>query len=371
MEVTAVKDWGVVDWSGKKPLLIAGPCSAETPEQVLQSCVGAAQQGAHILRAGIWKPRTRPGTFQGVGKDGLAWLMEASIQTGLPAAVEVASPRHVEQALAAGIQILWIGARSTANPFTVQEIADALRDTDVPVFVKNPVNPDLDLWIGAMERILDAGISRLAAVHRGFSTYKSAPYRNAPMWQIPIELRRRYPDINMICDPSHICGKRELLAEVAQMALNLDFDGLMIETHPHPDEAWSDAAQQVTPAQLGTLLAPLVARQQESSDPEFLANLEALRYDIDRLDHDIIDLLARRMMVSMEIGKYKKRQDVTILQVNRWSKIFDSRVRSTIDAGLSREFATEFIQSIHNESIRQQLKVMGEDGQSGGDEKLL
>ena len=370
MMSAGIRDWDIVDCSEGTPFLIAGPCSAETPEQVMESCQGAAEQGAHLLRAGIWKPRNRPGSFQGVGKEGLLWLKEASDATGKPAAVEVASPRHVEDALKAGIQVLWIGARSTANPFTVQEIADALQGTDVPVLVKNPINPDLDLWVGAVERIAQAGVSRIALIHRGFSTYKPAPYRNAPMWQIPIEMRRRHPELDIICDPSHICGSRDLLAEVSQLALDLDFDGLMIETHPRPDEAWSDAAQQVTPARLGALLAPLIARQQESADPDFLANLDALRFDIDRLDHEIIDLLAKRMTVSMEIGRYKNRQGVTILQVNRWSKIFDSRVQYTIDAGLSGEFAAEFIQAIHNESIRQQLKVMGASEDSGVSGKL-
>ncbi len=364
IEAVGIKSWGIIDWDGQKPLLIAGPCSAETPDQVMESCRGAASQGAHLLRAGIWKPRTRPGTFQGVGKEGLKWLADASAQTGKPAAVEVASPRHVEDAIKAGIQVLWIGARSTANPFTVQELADALSGVEIPVLIKNPINPDLDLWVGAVERIAQAGISRIALIHRGFSTYKSAPYRNAPMWQIPIEMRRRYPNLEIICDPSHICGNRSLLATVSQLALNLDFDGLMIETHPRPDEAWSDAAQQVTPDQLGSLLVPLIARHPESTDPEFTANLDALRYDIDRLDHEIIDLLARRMMVSQEIGRYKKRQDVTVLQLNRWSEIFESRVKSTIDAGLSRDFASEFIQAIHNESIRQQLNVLEDEGHS-------
>lgn len=358
MEIIGIKDWEVVDWKGEVPFLIAGPCSAETPGQVLGSCEGAAARGAHLLRAGIWKPRTRPGSFQGVGKQGLPWLMEARARTGRPVTVEVASGQHVEVAMKAGVDVLWIGARSSANPFTVQEIADALRGVDVPVLVKNPVNPDLELWIGAVERIYQAGIKRIALIHRGFSTYKSAPYRNAPMWQIPIEMRRRHPELEIICDPSHICGSRHLLSEVSQQALDLDFDGLMIETHIHPGEAWSDAAQQVTPDGLAQLLKQLITRYSDSSDPDFMANLEALRYDIDRLDHEIIDLLAKRMMVSSEIGKYKKQKDVTILQLNRWSKIFDSRVKYTISTGLSPEFASNFIQSIHNESIRQQMKVM-------------
>lgn len=360
MSVVHFREWNLSSQPDHK-LLIAGPCSAETPEQVLESCKGAASAGAHLLRAGIWKPRTRPNSFQGVGAKGLPWLVDAGRAFQLPVTTEVASPQHVEQALKAGVHVLWIGARSTVNPFTVQSIADALRGVDIPVLVKNPVNPDLELWIGAVERILAVGIQRLAVIHRGFSEYRSAPYRNRPMWQIPIELKRRHPDVPVICDPSHICGNRELLHEVAQQAYDLDFEGLMIETHRDPNNAWSDARQQVTGKQLKKLLSSLVNRHAEESDPDFLANLDALRYDIDRLDQDIIELLAKRMEVSQEIGKYKRDKGVTILQLNRWSRIFDSRVQQTIRSGLSEDFAREFIQSIHNESIRQQMQIMEEE----------
>ncbi len=357
MDIRKIKDWGLKG-SFNRPILISGPCSAETPEQVLQSCIGAKAQGASILRAGIWKPRTRPDSFQGVGKIGLPWVKEASRQTGLPVMVEVASALHVEDCLQEGIDILWIGARSTTNPFTVQEIADALKGVDIPVFIKNPINPDLDLWLGAVERLYRSGIQRVALIHRGFSVYKSAPYRNAPMWQIPIELRRRFPQFDIICDPSHICGTRALLLPVAQKALDLDFDGLMIESHINPDEAWSDAKQQVTPEQLGELLEKLVQRNPTIENPDLQAKLEHLRHEIDILDKEIIQLLAKRMKVSQTIGSFKKESGVTILQINRWSEIFDSRVDYTIKSGLSAPFAKEFIQSIHDESIRQQENIM-------------
>jgi chorismate mutase len=360
MYTTPVRKWG---WSvpEDEALLILGPCSAETPEQTLASCEGAARAGAHILRAGIWKPRTRPDAFPGVGEAALPWIVKAGAITGLPVAIEVASARHVELALGAGVDILWIGARSTANPFTVQEIADALSGVDVPVFVKNPVNPDLELWIGALERLALSGIRRLATIFRGFSVYKPGIYRNAPMWELPIELRRRFPELDIIVDPSHIAGRRALIPGLAQHALDLDFNGLMIETHIDPDQAWSDAAQQLGPEELGLLLGVLHHRRPMVDDPVFLANLEALRYDIDRLDEEIIALVGRRMRVSQAIGAYKRDNDVTILQMNRWKTIFESRVLRTIREGLSEDFARGLIQLLHNESIRQQDEVMNRD----------
>ncbi|MCF8237975.1 MAG: bifunctional 3-deoxy-7-phosphoheptulonate synthase/chorismate mutase type II [Saprospiraceae bacterium] len=360
MQPIPVRQWG---WPipENEHILIAGPCSAETAEQTLDSCKGAAERGAHILRAGIWKPRTRPEAFAGIGEAGLPWIVEAGKVTGKPVAIEVASARHVELALQAGVDILWIGARSTANPFTVQELADALRGVDVPVFVKNPVNPDLDLWIGALERISMAGISRLGAIFRGFSVYKPGIYRNAPMWELPIELRRQFPTLDIIVDPSHITGNRSLIGYVAQHAIDLDFNGLMIETHIDPDHAWSDAAQQLTPDQLGSALNSLVHRRTSVDDPEFLANLEALRYDIDNLDQEIIRSLGQRMEVSREIGHFKRENEVTILQMNRWSNIFESRVQTALQAGLSETFARDLIQAIHNESIRQQGGVMNHE----------
>lgn len=362
MQVLPIREWG---WpiGRDELLLIAGPCSAETAGQTLASCRGAAAAGAQILRAGIWKPRTRPDAFPGVGEAALPWLVEAGKDTGLPVSAEVASARHVELALQAGVDILWIGARSTANPFTVQEIADALRGVDVPVLVKNPVNPDLDLWIGALERVSLAGITRMAAVFRGFSVYRPGIYRNAPMWEIPIELRRRYPQLDIICDPSHIAGQRALIPSLVQQALDLDFQGLMIETHVHPEEAWSDAAQQLTGEALAGMIGRLQRRRPNVDDPDFLANLEALRYDIDQLDEEIIRLLAERMEVSREIGLYKRLNDVTILQMNRWNSIYQSRIERTKVSGLSDAFAREFIQAIHNESIRQQyVRPLEEDG---------
>ncbi|MBP6184446.1 MAG: bifunctional 3-deoxy-7-phosphoheptulonate synthase/chorismate mutase type II [Saprospiraceae bacterium] len=362
MNPTPVRQWG---WpiAEDELILIAGPCSAETPEQTLASCLGAAAQGAHILRAGIWKPRTRPDAFPGIGKDALPWIVEAGRETGLPVTIEVATAQHVELALEAGIDILWIGARSTANPFTVQEIADVLRGVDIPVFVKNPVNPDLELWIGALERCWLAGITRLGTIFRGFSVYKPGIYRNAPMWEIPIELRRRFPTLDILCDPSHITGNRSLIPAIAQHAIDLDFNGFMIETHTTPDKAWSDAAQQLNPTDLGELLADLHRRKPTVDDPEFLANLEALRYDIDQLDEEIIRLLSQRMEVSREIGQYKRLKDVTILQMNRWNTIYNSRIQRTIQSGLSDAFARDLIQAIHNESIRQQKGVMREESE--------
>ncbi len=358
MNTIKIKDWGLNINSDKAPLIIAGPCSAETETQVLQSCKGAAEQGAQILRAGIWKPRTRPGSFEGVGNVGLPWIKKAGNKNGLPVTIEVANAKHVKEALDHKIDILWIGARTTVNPFAVQEIADALKGHDIPVLIKNPVNPDLELWIGAVERFLDAGINKIALIHRGFSVTKSAPFRNQPLWEIPIEFKRRYPNIEIICDPSHICGKRELLSQVSQKAFDLSFDGLMIETHINPDVALSDALQQVTPEGLGQLLKNLIRRKTLTDNVDFLANLEALRVDIDSLDRDSIELLVKRMEVVREIGRYKKENGVTILQMNRWSKLFDDRVSASIDAGLSEIFAKALIQVIHNESIRQQEMVM-------------
>lgn len=357
MEFIKSKDWGI-EKQEHEELLIAGPCSAETPQQVFESCQGAAEQGAHILRAGIWKPRTRPGSFQGVGKEGLAWLTEAGKELGKPVAVEVASSTHVEEALKQGVQVLWIGARSTANPFTVQEIADALQGTDLPLLIKNPINPDIDLWQGAIERFQRAGLKKIALIFRGFSLYETGVYRNAPLWNIPIELRRRCPNLEILCDPSHIAGRRDLLQPIAQKAMDLDFDGFMIETHTNPDQALSDAAQQVTPSALGDLLNGLVRRNTTSLDPHYLSNVEALRYDIDRLDHELIEHLAKRMEVAEEIGRYKKLGGVTILQLERWSDVFQERIKKAVDAGLSEEFVCEFMQVVHNEAIKRQLLIM-------------
>lgn len=352
----------ILDWTlfgnVDQPLVIAGPCSAETREQTIASCKGAAENGAHLLRAGIWKPRTRPNSFEGVGTVGLPWLYEAGQLTGLPTSTEVAKADHIEAALKNKIDVLWIGARTTVNPFLVQELADELQGVSIPVIIKNPVNPDLELWIGAIERFYAAGIKEIAVIHRGFSVYNSAPYRNLPMWEIPIELRRRFPDLSIICDPSHICGRRDLLEGVAQRALDLDFDGLMIETHIDPSKALSDAAQQVTPAVLSSLLKSLVRKKRTIQHPTFLKELERLRNSIDEIDERLIKSIAKRMEIVKEIGEIKKKNDVTILQMNRWVEIFDDRVQATMDAGLSSDFAQNFIQSIHNESLFQQYEVL-------------
>ncbi len=361
MEIVNMKDWGLGLDPSKGPILISGPCSAESEQQVLESCLGVAKHRVHILRAGIWKPRTRPGTFEGIGAQALPWIKRAGRETSLPVTVEVANARHVYEALKNHVDILWIGARTSVNPFSVQEIADALKGVDIPVIVKNPINPDLALWMGALERFNKVGIKKLAALHRGFSVSNSAPYRNSPMWHIPIELRRRLPEIEIIGDPSHIAGKRALLREIAQKSLDLSFDGLMIESHINPDVALSDAKQQVTPDGLKELLDSLVKKEVASSDPLFVSNLESLRADIDRLDREVIELLSKRMEVARQIGLYKKENNITILQMSRWEEILNNRIKEAMAHGLSEKFITSFLQDIHNESIHQQTAVMNKE----------
>lgn len=346
-----------------RPLIISGPCSAETREQVLATARQLAATGiVDVLRAGIWKPRTRPGHFEGAGEEGLAWLIEAKAETGLPVATEVATARHVELCLKAGVDVLWVGARTTVNPFSVQEIADALRGVDVPVLVKNPVNPDLELWIGALERIYRAGVTRLAAIHRGFSSFEKGPFRNAPLWDMAIDLRTRLPELPLICDPSHICGTRELIAFIAQKALDLDMAGLMIESHIHPDAAWSDAKQQVTPAALRNIVAGLIKRKPDvpQTEDDVLARL---RDQIDKLDDEIMQRLAERMKISRKIGAYKKENNITILQVSRWEEIIHTRVALGLAMGLADGFSRDLLKLIHQESIRVQEEVMNKDVQ--------
>ena len=342
-----------------KPLLIAGPCSAETEEQVVQTAARLFRTGkVDILRAGIWKPRTRPGAFEGIGTKGLPWLQKARELTGLPVAVEVAKASHVELCLEFGIDILWIGARTTVNPFAVQEIADSLKGVDMPVLLKNPINPDLALWLGGMERLQNAGLTKLGAIHRGFSFAGEKIYRNRPQWQIAIDFKNAMPDIPMINDPSHICGRRDLLQKVAQKALDLNFDGLMIESHITPETAWSDAAQQITPEIYGQMISELVIRQ---ADPERLrerSELERMRKQIDILDEEIMHILASRMKVAREIGQYKKDNNMTILQNERWKEILQKYVDRGAQSGLGEEFVTRIIKSIHDESIEQQERVM-------------
>lgn len=341
-----------------RPFLIAGPCSAETREQVLETAQGLKGLNVDLLRAGVWKPRTRPGNFEGVGEEGISWLREAGDSIGKPISVEVANSSHVEMALKGGVDVLWIGARTTVNPFMVQEIADALKGTDVPVLIKNPVNPDVELWIGAVERFQSVGLKNLGVIHRGFSTFQKSPFRNSPNWNIPIELKRRMPDLPIICDPSHICGTRELLAEVAQKSIDLNMDGLMLETHRNPAKAWSDADQQITPQELKSMLAELVWRNPNSADLEVQAKLEQLRATIDGLDRDILDLLIERLSVSRSIGEYKREHNITILQHQRWNEILHDRQTYAEGKVLSKRFLDKFLEAIHEESIQQQTQIM-------------
>jgi len=343
----------------KKPILIAGPCSAETEEQVLQTATRLFRTGKiDVFRAGIWKPRTRPGAFEGIGTKGLPWLQKAKELTGLPIAVEVAKASHVELCLEFGIDILWIGARTTVNPFAVQEIADALKGTDMPVLLKNPINPDLALWLGGMERLQNAGLTKLGAIHRGFSFSGEKIYRNRPQWQIAIDFKTAMPDIMMINDPSHICGRRDLLQKVAQKAMDLNFDGLMLESHISPDTAWSDAAQQITPEVYGQMIRDLVIREYDPKDIKEKTKLERLRKEIDMIDEEIMNILASRMKIAREIGAYKKDNNMTILQSERWKEVLQKFVERGMQNGLSEEFITRIIKSIHDESIEQQERVM-------------
>lgn len=338
----------------KRPLVIAGPCSAETEEQVMATAKALAKNDIKIFRAGVWKPRTKPGGFEGNGEKALPWLKRVKEKTGMLIATEVATPKHVEASLNAGVDILWVGARTTANPFAVQELADSLRGIDVPVLVKNPVNPDLELWIGALERINQAGIERLGAIHRGFSSYDKKIYRNLPMWQIPIELRRRIPALPLICDPSHIGGRRDLIAPLCQQAMDLGMDGLIIESHCNPDEAWSDASQQVTPDILDYILGLLVVRDTKQSTE----SLSALRKQIDQYDDQLIELLAKRMRVSREIGMFKKEHDMTVLQTGRYTEILEKRGAQGALCGIGADCIKEIFEAIHEESVRQQLEII-------------
>ncbi len=337
-----------------RPLLIAGPCSAETEEQLLTTAHALAREGVQLFRAGIWKPRTKPGGFEGVGPEGLAWMRRVKEETGMYTATEVATHAHVEAALEAGIDLLWIGARTAANPFAMQEVADALQGVDIPVLVKNPVSPDLELWIGALERIYNAGIRRLGAIHRGFTSVDKSIYRNHPVWSIPIELRRRIPNILLFSDPSHIGGKRELIAPLSQHAMDLGFDGLLIEAHCTPDAAWSDKAQQIAPETLAYIVRNLIIRDMNTSTE----SLNELRSEIDKLDDELLDLLTRRMGVSQKIGTYKKAHNMPVLQARRYEEMLVRRARQAVERGMDREFMRTIMQAIHEESIRQQMKVL-------------
>jgi chorismate mutase len=352
--------WG--DWvqalSKEQPLLIAGPCSTETEAQVMATAHGLKATPARIFRAGIWKPRTRPGGFEGVGEIGLPWLQRVKAETGLLTAVEVANATHVKLALAHDVDVLWIGARTTVNPFAVQEIADVLQNTDKIVLVKNPVNPDLALWIGAIERLAQAGIKKLGAVHRGFSTYDKSRYRNLPEWQIAIELQRKFPELPLFCDPSHIAGRRDLLQEVAQQALDLNYQGLMIETHCTPDEAWSDAAQQITPERLVELWADLRIPKKTDSAEAYQAALRNLRLHIDAYDVKLLDILGNRMQIASEIGVLKKENNVAVLQQDRWNALLEKMIQAGNEKDLSQEFILRIFKAIHQESIHHQEQVI-------------
>lgn len=344
----------------KRPLIISGPCSAETEEQVMQVANELAAIGIKIFRSGIWKPRTKPGGFEGVGLPGLKWLQRVKEETGMYVATEVATEKHAYEALKHGIDLLWIGARTTANPFAVQEIADTLQGVDIPVFIKNPVNADLELWVGAFERLNNAGITRLGAIHRGFSTADKNIYRNLPQWHIPIELKRRFPDLPIICDPSHIGGTRELIQTISQQAMDLNFKGLIIESHCNPKDAWSDSNQQITPQQLKRVLQSLVIRETTQSTED----LSDLRAQIDEIDNSLLELLSKRMRVSREIGTYKIEHKMPILQTGRYDEILTNRVNQAQQMDMSGSFAKRFLEAIHEESVRQQMEVMHGENQS-------
>ena len=341
--------------SDDKPLIIAGPCSAETEEQVLETARELAQYGIKYFRAGIWKPRTKPGGFEGVGAKGLPWLAKVKEETGMKVCTEVAKREHVLQALEAGVDMFWIGARTSANPFAMQEVADAFKEggKDVPVLIKNPVNPDLELWIGAIQRLYNAGINRIGAIHRGFSAYGKHLYRKLPQWHIPIELRRRIPNLPILSDPSHIGGKRELIAPLSQEAFDMGFDGLIIESHCDPDSAWSDKAQQVSPDVLNFILNTIALRDTACTTE----SITLLRQQIDRIDNELLEVLNKRMRISREIGQYKKEHSIPVVQTGRYGDIMNSRVKAATEMGMSADFMKALLSAIHEESVRIQIEI--------------
>ena len=356
LNITPIQEWFP---AFQKPLLFVGPCSAETEVQVLSTAHLIAQQFPHaVFRAGIWKPRTRPNTFEGIGDAGLQWMKKVKSETGLLTATEVATAEHVEKCLEAGIDILWIGARTTVNPFSIQEIADALKATNVPVFIKNPIYGDIQLWAGALERINNAGITKIAAIHRGFHSYDNGPFRNSPNWEMPIELKSICPDLPIICDPSHIAGTPALIPYIAQKAMDLAMDGLMIETHINPAVALSDAKQQVTPDELFKIVSDLRIRSASTENVEFQTTLDEFRKHLNKIDNELLELLAKRMAISTKIGEYKRDNNVTILQVEHWKKIIDKGLRLSEQLGLREDFVKGLYQLIHDESIRRQTDVM-------------
>lgn len=346
----------------KRPIIISGPCSAETEEQVLETATRLAATGkVDMLRAGIWKPRTKPGMFEGIGTKALAWMANAKKATGLPITVEVATAKHVQDALQFDVDMIWIGARTTVNPFSVQEVCDALRGTDVPVLIKNPINPDLELWSGGIERLQKVGVKDIGMIHRGFSNYGNTEYRNAPMWHLPIEMKRRYPEMLIVCDPSHICGNRTGLQTISQKSIDLDFGGLMIESHIDPDNAWSDAKQQVTPERLSEMLGELIWRIENSDEKEFITALAKLREQINQVDDELLTLIGQRMKIADKIGEYKRENNITILQTHRWNDILAKAFVKGDLLGLNKEFITKYFDAIHLESIAHQNKIMNEE----------
>jgi len=355
MELDSILLPGISD---QRPLVIAGPCSAETEEQVMETAKELAATGIKIYRAGIWKPRTKPGGFEGIGTEGLPWLQRVKKETGMYIATEVATKSHVLESVKHGVDILWIGARTSANPFAMQEVADALASTDFSgvVLIKNPVNPDLELWIGAIERIHNAGIRKIGAIHRGFSSYDKKIYRNLPQWHIPIELKRRIPNLPLISDPSHIGGKRELIAPLSQQAMDLNYEGLIIESHCDPDKAWSDKDQQITPDVLSYILNLLVIRDTTQTTE----NLKELRQQIDQIDDDLLAILAKRMRISQEIGQYKKEHHMPVLQTGRYDQILDKRTTEAEKMGIGTPFMKKVLEAIHEESIRQQIEIINQ-----------
>ncbi|MEO6682269.1 MAG: chorismate mutase [Ginsengibacter sp.] len=358
---TNTKKEAIMEIWNKRPMVISGPCSAETPEQVMAVATALAKSGkVDVLRAGIWKPRTKPGMFEGIGVKGLPWMAEAKQVTGLPIAVEVATAKHVENALQFDVDILLVGARTTVNPFSVQEICDALRGVDIPVLIKNPLNPDLELWSGGIERLQKSGLENIGMIHRGFSSYGNTEYRNAPMWHLPIEMMRRFPEMLMICDPSHICGNRTGLHSVAQKSIDLDFGGLMIETHMDPDNAWSDAKQQITPEELDAMFNNLKWRVENTEAEEFVNALAVLRAQINQVDDELLQLIGQRMKIADKIGVYKKENNITILQTHRWNEILEKAFDKGEKFGLSKDFITKYFDAVHMESINHQNKVMND-----------
>ena len=357
LEIIPLYEWGM--FTEPRPSVVVGPCSAETEEQVMETAKGLREMGINVYRAGIWKPRTHPGSFEGVGAEGLRWMQKAKKEYGLKIATEVASEKHVFECLKFGVDLVWLGARTTANPFLVQEIADALRDTDIPVLVKNPVNPDLDLWIGALERLNRAGIKKLGVIHRGFSTFDKIQYRNDPQWQVAIELRSRHPELPFFVDPSHMAGCKDYIREISQRSLDLGFEGLMIESHCNPCEALSDAKQQLTPAELSDLLYKQIkVKDKDSDSPEWKENIDQLRAKIDIIDENILYALASRMKISRQIGEYKKNSNIAILQTSRWDKVLAKVMEKGHEYGLSEGFIKAVFNAIHEASVEVQNEVI-------------